>query len=266
VRHLNGRVVIVTGASSGIGRETALAFARGGAHVVLAARREERLREVAAQISDTSSGALVVPTDVGASGDVERLVSETIGTYGRVDVLINNAGFGCSGTIDETPEALMRELFEVNYMGAFNATRAVLPHMRRQRSGHIVNVSSVVGRLSFPFHGAYAATKAALIAMTEALRGELAGSGVTATVVLPASTRTEFFDVRRTLGEQDAFPTGPQASPRTVARAIVRSVRHPTPEVNIIPAMRIAYGLHGFFPGLRDLAGRQAYQRLRQRR
>jgi short-subunit dehydrogenase len=256
-----GFVVIVTGASSGIGRETALEFARRGARVVLAARREDRLREVAERVERMGGEALVVRCDVARADDIERLVRETLDRFGRVDVLVNNAGFGFSGTIEETTADDMRELWDVNYMSAFLATKAVLPVMRRQRRGHIVNVSSVVGKLAFPFHGAYSATKFALIAMTEALRGELEGSGVTATVVLPASTRTEFFDVQRTHDGHVSAPTGPQQDAAVVARAIVRSVRRPTPEVNMVRSFRIAYGLAAFFPFLRDFAGRQFYRR-----
>jgi len=262
---LEGAVVIVTGASAGIGRETALAFARRGAHVVLAARREDRLRALAARIERIGVQALVVRTDVGRSEDVERMVRATLERFGRIDVLVNNAGFGFSGTIEETTEADMRELMDVNYMGAFNATRAVLPHMRRQKQGHIVNVASVVGKLAFPFHGAYSATKFAMIGMTESLRGELDGSGVTATVVLPGSTRTEFFDAQRTNDGHVSAPTGPQQTAAQVARAIVRSVDHPTPEVNVFPGYRIAYGLDAFFPFLRDFAGRQFYRRSKGR-
>jgi short-subunit dehydrogenase len=262
---LQGAAVIVTGASAGIGRETALAFARRGSNVVLAARREERLRELAARIERIGVETLVMRTDVGRSDDVERMVRGTIERFGRIDVLVNNAGFGFSGTIEETTEADMRELMDVNYMGAFNATRAVLPHMRRQRRGHIVNVASVVGKLAFPFHGAYSATKFAMIGMTESLRGELDGSGITATVVLPGSTRTEFFDVQRTNDGHVSAPTGPQQNADQVARAIVRSCDRPTPEVNVFPGYRVAYGLNAFFPFLRDFAGRQFYRRSKGR-
>jgi hypothetical protein len=256
-------VVIVTGASAGIGRETALEFARQGARVVVAARREDRLRRLAAEIEGMGAQALVVQADVARTEDVERMVGAAIDRFGRVDVLVNNAGFGFSGTVEETTEADMRELMDVNYMGAFNAIRAVLPHMRAQRRGHIVNVASVVGRFAFPYHGAYSATKFALIGLTEALRGELDGSGVTATVVLPGTTRTEFFDVQRTNDGHVSAPTGPTQAPDAVARAIVRSLSRPVPEVNMVRMFRVAYGLHGFFPALRDIAGRQFYRRTR---
>jgi short-subunit dehydrogenase len=262
---LEGATVIVTGASAGIGRETALEFARRGSNVVLAARREERLGALAQQIERIGVQALAAPTDVGRGEDVERMVRAAIERFGHIDVLVNNAGFGFSGTIEETTEQDMRELLDVNYMGAFNAIRAVLPPMRRQRSGHIVNVASVVGKIAFPFHGAYSATKFALVALTESLRGELDGSGITATVVLPGSTRTEFFDVQRTHDGHVSAPTGPQQDADQVARAIVRSVEKPTPEVNLFPGYRIAYGLHGFFPYLRDFAGRQFYRRSKGR-
>src|SRR5438876_5702658 len=140
--NLPGAIVIVTGASSGIGRETALEFARRGANVVVAARREDRLHEVAAKIRRIGVEALVVPCDVSRRDDIDRLVAATLDRFGRIDVLVNNAGFGFSGTIEETDDATMRELLEVNYMSAFITTRAVLPHMRRQGSGHIVNVAS----------------------------------------------------------------------------------------------------------------------------
>jgi short-subunit dehydrogenase len=258
---LEGAVVIVTGASAGIGRETALEFARHGANVVVAARRENRLKELASRIEMIGVQALVVPTDVARTQDVERLVRATIERFGRVDVLVNNAGFGFSGTIEETTEEDMRELMDVNYMGAFNATRAVLPHMRNQNQGHIVNVASVVGKVAFPFHGAYSATKFAMVGMTESLRGELDGSGVTASVVLPGSTKTEFFDVQRTNDGHVSAPTGPQQDADQVARAIVRSVNKPLPEINVFPGYRIAYGVHGFFPFFRDFAGRQFFRR-----
>ncbi len=254
-------VVIITGASAGIGRETALEFARQGAHVVMAARREERLQEIAGLVRGIGAEALVVPTDVARANDIDRLVAAAMERFGGLAVLGNHAGFGFSGTIEETTEADMRELMDVNYMGAFNATRAVLPHMRRQRRGHIVNVASVVGKIAFPFHGAYSATKFAMVGMTEALRGELYGSGVTATAVLPGSTRTEFFEAQRTNDGHVSAPTGPQQDADVVARAIVRSVRKPTPEVNMVRMFRFAYGIHGFFPRLRDIAGKQFYRR-----
>jgi short-subunit dehydrogenase len=262
--NLRESVVVVTGASSGIGHATALAFSRQGAAVVVAARRKDRLDALVAEIARGGGMALAVQCDVARSADLDELVRLAMERFGRIDVLVNNAGFGFSGTIEDTPDDVMRELMDVNYLSAFRLTRLVLPIMRTQRRGHIVNVSSVVGKISFPFHGAYSASKFAMCAMTEALRGELAGSRVTATAVLPASTRTEFFDAQQQVGAHSAAPTGPQQSAERVARAIVRSVHHPTPEVNLVAPMRIAFGMNAFFPALRDFAGRMFYRR-RQR-
>lgn len=262
---VRGAVAIVTGASSGIGRETALELARRGAHVVLAARRLDRLEAVAAACRACGVEALVVPVDLRDAAEARRVAETALARFGRVDVLVNNAGFGFSGPVEATSEAQMRELLEVNYLASFVLIQAVLPAMRRQRRGHIVNVSSVVGKIAFPLHGAYAATKSALVALTEALRGELAGSGVTASVVLPGSTRTEFFDAQRTHDGRRSRPTGPQQDAATVARAIVRSIERPTPEVNPVRYFRLAYGLHGFFPALRDIAGRIFYRRAARR-
>jgi short-subunit dehydrogenase len=258
---LAGATALITGASAGIGYETALEFARKGANTAIVARREDRLRALADRVRRIGVNVHVVVADVGRSEEVERMVAETIARFSAIDVLVNNAGFGFSGTIEETDEATMRDLMDVNYFAAFNATRAVLPHMRARGRGHIVNVASVVGKFAFPYHGAYSATKFAMIGMTESLRGELAGTGITATVVLPGSTRTEFFDAQRTNDGHVSAPTGPQQDADVVARAIVRSVNHPTPEVNMVRAFRVAYGLHGFFPVLRDVAGRQFYKR-----
>jgi NAD(P)-dependent dehydrogenase (short-subunit alcohol dehydrogenase family) len=187
---LADKVVVVTGASSGIGRATAEAFARERCRVVLAARREERLNEVARRIEEGGGQALVVPTDVGHREQVERLVERAVERFGRVDVMVNNAGWGYYATVEETDEDDMRRLWQVNFMGTFYGVQAALAAMRRQGAGHIINVSSVVGRRGYPYHGAYAATKFAIIGLTESLRPELAGSGIVATAVLPVSTRT----------------------------------------------------------------------------
>jgi uncharacterized protein len=258
---LEGATVIVTGASAGIGRETALEFARRGANVVVAARRGDRLDELAARIRRIGVEALAVQADLGRGDEVRRVVREAIDRFGRVDVLVNNAGFGFSGRIEDMREEDMREMLDVNFMSAFIATQEVLPNMRSRRCGHVVNVSSMNGKFAFPFQGGYAATKAATVGFTEALRSELTDSGVTASVVLPLSTRTDFFDAQRTPDGGLSTSTGPQQSPERVARAIVRSVSRPTPEVNPFPPVRIVYGLHGFFPVLRDIAGREFFRR-----
>lgn len=263
---LTGKVAIVTGASSGIGRATALLLARAGASVVLAARREERLRDVAAAIERAGGRALALPADLAQPEAPARLVQQTLDSFGRVDVLINNAGFGHYGLVESASDDTMAELWAIHVMAPLRAIRAVLPHMRARGSGHIINVASVVGRRAFPLHGPYAAVKAAVIALTEALRGELAGSGVYATVVLPGSTRTEFFDVARSeIPGWRPAPMGVVQSPEAVARAILRCLRRPTPEVNPFPPMRPLLSLSVALPYLGDVAARRYFLRRTRR-
>jgi NAD(P)-dependent dehydrogenase (short-subunit alcohol dehydrogenase family) len=262
---LKGKVAVVTGASSGIGRATALELARQGVAVALGARREERLREVVDGIESKGGRAIALRTDVSQRAEVEVLVAAAVESFGRLDVMINNAGFGYYGTVEETPEEDFRRLLEVNLMGTFYGVQAALPVMRRQESGHIINVASVVGRRSFPFHGAYAASKFAVVGLTEALRSELAGSGIVATVVLPVGTRTEFFDMAPRPPGYPAGPLGFAQSSERVARVIVGCIRRPRSEVLLVPPMRAALALAVLFPGLADWVGGHYYRRLRRR-
>ena len=260
------RIVVITGASAGIGRATAVRFAREGARLVLAARSRERLEELAARIGERfGTGVLAVPCDVRNPQEVEALAEAAMARFGRIDVLVNNAGYGLYGRIEDTPGDAFRDLLDTNVLGAHNAIRAVLPHMRRQDSGHIVNVGSVVGKRSWPYHGAYAASKFALTGLTQALRGELGGTGISVTLVLPASTDTEFFANAPTHSpEYVPAPLGPVQTPGRVARAIVRSVERPAPEVHLQPLMRIAHVLAEVFPGLTALASELHYRWLRR--
>ncbi|MCY4392557.1 MAG: SDR family oxidoreductase [Chloroflexi bacterium] len=259
-------VVVITGASAGIGRATAVRFAREGANVVLAARSQERLERLAERLEERFSvETLVAQCDVREHEDLDALVETAIARFGRIDVLVNNAGFGLYGRVEDTPEGAFRDLLETNVLGTHQAIRAVLPHMRRQGSGHIVNVGSVVGKRSWPYHGAYAASKFALTGLTQALRGELAGSGVTVSLVLPASTDTEFFANAPTYSpEYVPAPLGPVQTPGQVARAIVRSVQRPSPEVHMQPLMRIAHVLGDVFPGLTAWASELHYRWLQR--
>jgi len=192
------KVAIITGASSGIGMETALAFAQRRYAVVLAARRLDRLEQTAEQCRLCGARAAeVVVTDVSKRAEVEKLISTTLEKFGRIDVMVNNAGSGLFGRVHELSETDVRDLFEVNFYGVFHGCRAVAPIMIRRRSGHIFNVSSVIGKRGTPFHGAYCATKFAVCGLTDSMRVELAPYGVRVTSVCPTLTATEFFDHSR---------------------------------------------------------------------
>ncbi|OGO52863.1 MAG: hypothetical protein A2148_05670 [Chloroflexi bacterium RBG_16_68_14] len=265
---LKDKVVIVTGAGSGIGYETALAFAREGARLVLADRRQDRLPELAGQIEALGSEALVMPTDVSQREQVERLVQAAVQRFGRVDVLVNNAGFALGATIEQTSEQDFRELWETNVLGVLYGMQAVLPVMRRQRSGHIISVSSAAGRIAFPGIGAYSASKAAVIALTEALRAEEAeaGTGVRVSAVLPIGTRTGFFESARLIEGTPVGPHGPTQSAEQVARRIVACAKRPTAEVVPYRPLRLGIVLHALFPSLLTFIGRREYRRLLRQR
>lgn len=250
---ITGAVVAITGASAGIGRETALEFAREGARVAIGARRTDRLEALAEAIRATGSEALVLPLDVADEKQVRRFVDATVERFGRLDVLVNNAGYGVRGKVEETPAADYERLMRVNYLGTVYGCQAAIPIMRRQGRGLIVNISSIVGHRAMPAGGAYAATKAAQISLTEALRVELRGSGVYASTVHPIGTESEFVEVaeRESQGRKGGA-VGPQQTSLDVARAIVGCARRPRPEIYPYAPSRALVWLNALVPGLND--------------
>jgi NADP-dependent 3-hydroxy acid dehydrogenase YdfG len=262
---LESAVVAITGASSGIGRECAVEFARAGARLALAARRLERLEALAESVRAAGSEALLVVTDVADAAQVRRFVEAAVARYGRLDVMVNNAGFGLRGRVEETPAEDYERVMRVNYLGTVYGCLAAVPVMRRQGSGVIVNVSSIVGHRSLPGGAAYAATKAAQISLTESLRAELRGTGVTACSVHPIGTPTEFAEVAaRESGGRSGGPLGPQQPARDVALAIVGCARRPRPEVYPYAAARLVTWTNALAPGLMDLLTAAAARRARR--
>jgi len=226
------RVVAITGASSGIGRATALRLARDGAAVAICARRLDRLEAAVAEIAAAGGQALPMVADVTRAAEMDAFVARTIERFGRLDVMICNAGFGVAGAIDQVAPEQMQKLVDINYTGTYHAIRAALPVFRRQRAGHLVIVSSIVGKRGVPYMGAYAATKFAQVGLAECLRAELAGTRIHVSVVYPVSTDTEFFDVM--VGETGAAVSrafGPRQHVDTVADAIARAIARPVAEV-----------------------------------
>src|SRR5688500_4435769 len=191
---LNGRVAAITGASSGIGLATAVHLAREEVAVVLGARRTAMLESPAEQIVADGGCDAVSTVDVAREEEVEALVATATREFGRLDIMICNAGFGYYGTLEDTPPDVMQRMMDVNYMGTFYGARAALPIFRAQGSGHLIFVSSIVGRRGIAFMGGYTATKAAQAGLAESLRTEFAGTGIHVSCVYPISTRTEFRD------------------------------------------------------------------------
>jgi NADP-dependent 3-hydroxy acid dehydrogenase YdfG len=215
------RVIVITGASAGIGRAVAELAAAEGAAVVLSARRGELLDEVVSASTAKGGRALAVPGDVTSDVDMQTLVARAIGAFGRVDVMLCNAGIGFHDTFQATPPDVMRRLVDVNLMGTLYAARAAMPHFLARGAGHLIAVSSIVGRRGIPGSAVYSATKAAQIGLIEGIRAETHGTNIHASVVYPVSTRTEFrAAIKRDFG-QDAAGRGPQQSAEHVARAIL---------------------------------------------
>ncbi len=247
---LKGKVAVVTGASSGIGEATARELASRGASVVLAARAVERLEALRREISASGGLALAVETDVSERASVEAMVERSVGEFGRIDVLVNNAGLGLSGRIPEVRAEDVRHVFEVNVIGALNCIQVVLPRMGS--GGRIINVSSVVGRRAIPKVGAYCASKFALNALSDALRVEVAERGVSVTSVYPGTTRTAFREnSRRTKDEKRGWrPKG--VSPEKVATKIADAAEKGTRDVYVSVPDRLFVAGVTLFPHLAD--------------
>ena len=239
--HPADKTVIITGASSGIGAATAQAFAAAGANVVLAARDQAKLAAVAGTIAGRT---LVTPTDVSDRSAIERLVAETVATFGGVDIVINNAGVGLAAPVTTMSVNDFEQALAVDLLGPLLLTQAALPHMRRD-GGQLIYVSSVVGLRALPYLGGYAAAKAALDRLTEALRVELRGSGITVTLVRPGSTHTGFAQNRLGSGRERRRVTARAATPEQVARAILKAaVREPrVAYVSLIDRLTLGFSL-----------------------
>ena len=217
---LAGKTVIVTGASSGMGASTARLLHAAGAHPVLAARRAERL----AALSEELGGTLAVPTDVTDPAQVGELVTATLDRYQRIDGLVNNAGASLHGPLDQVDLAEFGRILQLNVVGLLAVTQAVLPAMREQGFGRIVNISSGTTRRVAVGVGAYASTKAAVNMLSEVMRQELARDGIAVSLLLPSITATEFGDGMFTLGASPR-PGMVAHSPDYVAGVILRLLR-----------------------------------------
>ena len=252
--------MIVTGASSGIGRETARLFALAGSNVTLAARSLEGLRGAARELEGQAGRRLVVPTDVTDRQAVERMARMTVDEFGRIDILVNNAGLGLHALLAEGSMENVRQVFEVNVFGAVNCIQAVVPYMKRQRRGQIINVSSIAGKIAAPFEGAYAATKFALTAISDALRLELAPYGIRVIAVYPGLIQTPFAERALKEVERPSPPGVARGIPAVqVAEAIVKAARRPRPEIYVTGFDRVAVGLKALSPRLMDWGLRRFY-------
>ena len=242
-----GKVWLITGAAVGLGRELAEHLLATGARVVATSRKLEPLRELATRYPAT---LLVTPMDVTDQHQVEAAVTAVVKRFGRIDVLVNNAGYGMAGAVEESAEGEYRPLFETNVFGLIRVTQAVLPQMRKQRSGHVVNLSSIGGLVSTPGFGMYNATKFAVEGLSEALAQELKPLGIRVTIVEPGPFRTQFLgrpgtlaacriaDYDETAGRMREYfveQNGKQpGDPRKAAEAMVRAVESEHPPLHLM--------------------------------
>ena len=209
MRPLNSQVIIITGASSGIGEATVRRLVRGGAKVVIFARRADQLKTLAKELDPTGASVLTVAGDVTSDADRRQLVAATLEKFGRIDGLVNNAGYGTRGPVEIVPVDAIRKNFETNLFSLIALTQLVLPHMRERGDGCVVNIGSVAGKIARPMSSIYDSTKHALEAITDGLRGELKPFGVRVTLIRPGFIVTEFIDAASLASDQYTDNAGP---------------------------------------------------------
>lgn len=262
---LDGKRVLITGASSGIGAALALALGGRGARLVLAARGKSRLQGTAAVVAlqyPALTPPIVAPCDVSDQDGVRSLCATAVEHHGGLDVLINNAGISVYGLAEYGSAADFEQVMAVNFYGPLYATLEAIPLMRRQGGGLIVNVASVAALHGVPYLAAYSASKAALAALAQSLRAELHQGGIRLLTVYPGYTRTPLFDREKKLGGARR-PRNGYAAPGDVARAIVRAIERDLEELVLSPPGRALSVLRGLVPGLVQRAMRVLALQLR---
>lgn len=243
---LHGKVAIVTGASSGIGRDTAMALAEQGAYVALVARREDTLLKLAEEINGRGHKAVVMTADVTRRPEVELMAQDVFAYWGRVDILVSNAGeYIRRPIIDLDPAEIQRSL-DVNFFGGVNCILAVLPYMLEQKNGHIIAVTSMAGRIGIPPDAPYTSAKFAMTGFLEVLRQELRSSGVSVTNIQPGRVDTPMIE------HLQFSRVSPKIPSEDVVRAILKSIRRPRPVVIVPPQARLLYYINALAPSLSD--------------
>jgi short-subunit dehydrogenase len=254
LRPINEQVVVITGASSGIGRETAVRLGERGASVVLAARNETALREVEKEVERLGGRAHVVITDVAEWDQVERLAREAVNRFGRIDTWLNNAAASAYATVEQmTVEEIERQI-QVILVSQLYGMKAALPHLKRQGQGTIINNASGLAKRSVPLQAAYCAAKHGIKGFTESLRLELEHekSGVSVTLLMPSSVNTPFFGHARSKLGVKPMPIPPAYEPKVVAEAILFAAEHPRREIVVGGAGKMLDAMERISPLLLD--------------
>ncbi|MBK6795560.1 MAG: SDR family oxidoreductase [Acidobacteria bacterium] len=255
IRRISGTAVVITGATSGIGRETALQFADAGARVVVAGRREERLKELVSEIEAKGGEALAVRADVADQSQVDNLIETAFEKFGRVDTLVNNAGVALAAKFETQTLEDFRRLMDVNFWGAVYGCRARgAADEDSTRGGVIINISSILGKRGMPFETAYCASKFALAGFSESLRVELMTESIDVVSVFPGAVETEIFEsaANHTGLEMPTFL--PKFPAKEMARLIVRAARYPQPEIVMALDALAINAANKLVPSIVDLA------------
>lgn len=259
---LQGKVVVITGASSGFGASAARLFAQEGCKVVLAARRLDRLEELANEMRSRGNEALPIAMDVTQPAQIENMVNSTVDAYGRIDVLFNNAGFGRLDWFEALdPIKDIQAQITVDLLGVMWTARAVLPQMYKQHSGHIINMCSIAGLAAPPLYTVYSAAKFGVRGFTEALRREAAPFGVQVSAIYPGSSSTEFQSHIGTNKAKQHFTT-PQwlrVSAEDVARGAISLARRPRRSLILPKLMGLSVFMNSHFGNLSDRAQANAF-------
>ncbi|GAB5496876.1 MAG: SDR family oxidoreductase [Phycisphaerales bacterium] len=259
---LKGKPIAITGASSGIGAATAVACAKAGMHVALAARRTDKLDALVDLIKSDGGQAIAVACDVTKPDDCARLVNETIRTFGSIYSVFANAGFGEKHDLLDMPEKNLRDMFEVNLFGTLNTIRPAIEQMKPNRSGHVLICTSCLTALPSPGYSIYSATKSAQHHIGRALGVELEDFGIKVTTVHPVRTRTEFFD---TMQQRQGTKRNPAKKdkgqpPELVARRVLSVLRNPKPELWMSEPARRGFLLAAHMPRLTNRLLRDRYK------
>lgn len=254
LKPINEQVVVVLGASSGIGRETAVRFARRGAKVVAAARGEEGLDSLIEEIRADGGEAIAVQCEAAEFEQVKAVAEQAVETYGRIDTWVHLAAVSIYATFEETTPEEFRRVIEVNLLGQAYGAMAALPHLKREGRGALIHISSIEGKKAFPFQSAYASSKHGVVGFLDALRMELAHEGIPISVtnIMPSGINTPFFNKARTKLGVKPMALPPLYPPEEVARAILYAAEHSTRDIVVGEAGKLLLQLQRISPSLVD--------------
>lgn len=251
-----GKVIWITGASSGIGRALALELASRKTRLILSARNTDKLEAVAQEVEAKGSEAMVLPIDLSKSEAISQKVHEVIERFGRIDILVNNGGISQRSLVIDTPIEVDRKIFEINFFGTVALTKAVLPHMINSGGGHIVAISSITGKFGFPLRSGYSSTKHALHGFFGSLRAELKEKGINVTIVCPGRVQT---DISLSAITKDGEAHGVMdhgqnegISAEKCAKGIVNAIEKNKRELLIGGKEILMVYIHKYFPSLFD--------------